>query len=212
MSNHVVSVIEDKTRDKPSRLNRVFRISLKQLLVLILVVAVVFASFAWASDRIEIHKRWASMIEMSQRFRVHFTEVYLRLYSLTENETMDPLSHEIFSNEISYASWTMNQLVSLDSAHASELFRIEDLIMTLQESGTSGLQLQLRDSQFQNLSDTLHAIAENLPLAYWNPLNTTSINSETGPPFWYFGPSPPDEALLQQIATLAIQAKAIIGP
>jgi hypothetical protein len=63
----------------------------------------------------------------------------------------------------------------------------------------------LDDSHFWNLSNNIKLIAIELPEAYWNPLNTTSVDSETGPPFWYFGPSPPDEAMLQTVATLAMQ-------
>jgi hypothetical protein len=209
MSVHVVSMIEDKTRVKSSRLDRVFRISLRQLLVLLLVIVVALGSFVWASDRIETHKRWAPMLEMSQRFMIHFTEVYVRLPSLMENETTDP-THFWFMNELDYAWWTINQLIELDKAHASELFRIEDLTSTLRESGITGVQLS--NSKFENLSNAIYTIAQKLPQAYWNPLNTTDVNRETGPPFWYFGSSPPDEVLLQEIATLAMHARQIIIP
>jgi hypothetical protein len=209
MSIHVVSVIEGKTRVKPSGLNRVFHISLRQLLVLILVIVVASASFVWTSDRIETHKRWASMLETSQRFGIVFAEVYFRLPSITQNVTTDP-THFWFMDELDDALWTINQLIKIDKKHASELFKIEDLILTLRDSGATGVQLN--GSQFENLSNITYNIAQGLPHAYWNPLNTTEVNSETGPPFWYSGPSPPDEALLQHIATLAIQAKEIINP
>jgi hypothetical protein len=209
MSIHVVSVIEGKTRVKPSGLSRVFRISLRQLLVLILAIVVASASFVWASDRIETHKRWASMLETSQRFGIVFDEVYFRLPSIAQNVTTDP-THYWFIDELDDALWTIHQLIKLDSGHASELFKIGDLILTLRDSGATGVQLN--GSQFENLSNITYTIAQGLLHAYWNPLNTTEVNSETGPPFWYFGPSPPDEALLQHIATLAIQAKEIIKP
>jgi hypothetical protein len=208
MSFHVVSVNEDKTRVKPSRLDRVFRISVKQLLILILIILVASASFVWASDRIETHKRWASMLEMSQRFSVHFTEVYLRLPSVYGNET-DP-THYWFQNELDYAEWALNKLMKLDEAHTSELVRIEELIMNLRSPNAIGPWFN--NSQFADLGNSIYSIAQKLPQAYWNPLNSTSVNSDTGPPFWYFGPSPPDEAILQQIATLAIHAKEIIVP
>jgi hypothetical protein len=209
MSIHVVSVIEGKTRVKPSGLSRVFRISLRQLLVLILAIVVASASFVWASGRIETHKRWASMLETSQRFGIVFDEVYFRLPSIAQNVTTDP-THYWFIDELDDALWTIHQLIKLDSGHASELFKIGDLILTLRDSGATGVQLN--GSQFENLSNITYTIAQGLLHAYWNPLNTTEVNSETGPPFWYFGPSPPDEALLQHIATLAIQAKEIIKP
>jgi hypothetical protein len=209
MSYNILDVIEDKAAVKPSRWNRVFHISLKQLLVLILVIVVALASFVWTSDRIETHKRWASMVETSQQFGIIFSEVYVRLPSITENATTDP-THFWFTDELDSASWTMNQLIKLDEAHESELFRIEDLISTLRDASINGVLLNI--SQFWYLSNNIHTIAQKLPQAYWNPLNATSLDSETGPPFWYFGPSPPDEAMLQQIATLATQLKEIIHP
>jgi hypothetical protein len=202
-------MIEDKTRVKPSGLNRVFRISVKQLLVLIIVIVVASSSFVWASDRIETHKRWASMLKISQRLGIVLDEVYLRLPSITMNVTADP-THFWFMDELDDALWTTHRLTELDKKHASELFKIEDLILTLRDLGATGVQLS--GSQFENLSNITHTIADELTHAYWDPLNTTEINSETGPPFWYFGPSPPDEALLQHIANLAIQAKGIIKP
>jgi hypothetical protein len=208
MSIHGASVIEDKTRDKPSRLNRVFRVSLKQLLVLILVIAVVFASFAWASDRIETHKRWASMMEMSQRFMIHFDEVYVRLPDKFTNELYP--THFWIRDELDYAYWVILKLSRLDEAHANQLFKIGSLIDTLRDPATD--TVQLNGSQFSFLSKAIYTISQRLIDAYWNPLNGTDVDSETGPPFWYFGPSPPDEALLQQVASLAVQAREIIVP
>lgn len=209
MSFKVRSVIEGKPRSELSGLNRIFRISLKQLLVLILVIVVASGSFLWASGRIETHKRWAAMLEMSQQFMIHFDEVYVRLPSIMKNETPDP-THYWLIDELDYADWAISQLARIDTAHESELFSVEIFVWTLQGSATTGIQLN--SSQFLNLSSAIHTIAYKLPQAYWNPLNTTSINTETGPPFWYFGPSPPDEAILQQMATLATQAKEIITP
>jgi len=45
----------------------------------------------------------------------------------------------------------------------------------------------------------------------WSLTNYTSVNGVNGPPFWYFGPSPPDETVLQEAVDLAVHAKAIIG-
>jgi hypothetical protein len=202
MSFNGLGVIEDKRGVKSSRWNRVFQISLKQFLVLILVIVVVLASYVWASDRIETHKRWASMLNASQEFSIIFSEVYVRLPVMLENSTSHP-TYNWFTDELDSASWTMNQLIKVDEAHERELYWIEDLILTLRDAGINGVLLN--NSQFWNLSNNIKLIAIELPQAYWNPLNTTSVDSEAGPPFWYFGPSPPDEAMLQQVATLAMQ-------
>jgi hypothetical protein len=163
VSINVVGMIEDKRGAEPSRWNRVFRISLKQLLVLILVIVVALASFVWASDRIETHKRWASMLSASQEFGIILSEVYIRLPSITENATTDP-THFWFTNELDSASWTMSQLIKVDEAHERELYWIEDLIATLREASISGVQLN--DSQFRNLSNSIKLIAIELPQAY----------------------------------------------
>jgi hypothetical protein len=205
MSIRLVTMNEGTSQIRLSGLNRAFRISPKQLLVLILIILIGSTSFFWASDRIATHERWASELEMLQQFSTHFIEVYVRLPSITENVTTDP-THFWFLSELDYAQWTLNQLIN--GAHTSELYTVEDLIHTLYESGTNGVKLN--DSQFWNLSNTFRTIAQKLPRAYWNPLNSTSVDSRTGPPFWYLGPSPPYEATLQQVATLATYAKGIV--
>ena len=102
MSTHLVTIDEDASQRRPSGLNRTFRVSLKQLLVLILIIVLGSASFFWASDRIATHERWASEIEMSQQFNFHFTDVYVRLPSITENYSTDP-THFWFLDELEYS-------------------------------------------------------------------------------------------------------------
>lgn len=202
----VVRAIEDRARVKPSSWNRVFCIGLKQLLILILVIVVVLASFVWAYDRIETHKRWGSMLLISQRLGIVLSEARARLPSIMMNATTDP-THFWFTSVLDDAWWTLDQLIKIDEPHESELYRVIDLVTAMRGSE----ELQLTNSQFSNLSSTLKAIAQNFLDAYWNILNFTSVSTETGPPFWYFGPSPPDETLLQQIDDLAIQAQDIIN-
>jgi hypothetical protein len=61
------------------------------------------------------------------------------------------------------------------------------------------------------LSNTIHHLGQKVAGAYWSLTNYTSVNGVNGPPFWYFGPSPPDETVLQEAVDLAVHAKAIIG-
>jgi hypothetical protein len=208
MSIRTASVNEDKRRDKSSPWGKTLRISLKQLVALLLILAVALTLFFWASDRIDTHKRWASMMEISQRFMIHFDEVYVRLPDEFTNESYP--THFWIRSELDYAHWVMLKLIRLDEAHSSQLFKIENLIDTLRDPTTD--TVRLNESQFSDLRNAIYTIAQKLPDAYWNPLNGTDVNSETGPSFWYFGPSPPDEVILQQVATLAIHAKAIISP
>jgi hypothetical protein len=70
--------------------------------------------------------------------------------------------------------------------------------------------VRINDSEFRDLRNTICPTTEQLPEARWSSLNGTSVDSKAGRSFWYFGPSPPDETILQQVTSLAIDAKAII--
>jgi hypothetical protein len=122
VSFNVLGMIEDKRGVKASRWNRVFHISLKQLLILILVVVVVLASYVWASDRIETHKRWVTMVETSQEFGISLSEVYVRLPVMLANSTADP-AHNWFADELDSAGWTLRQLIKVDEAHEGNSIR-----------------------------------------------------------------------------------------
>jgi DNA-binding transcriptional ArsR family regulator len=203
--------VEEIPRAKPSRLDRALRMSLKQLLAIVLVALIASGSLAWTSDRTETHKRWASMIKAAQQFQTHFRQVYLRFFNVAINwTTISPLAYFWFEDELDYADQSMTQLIMVDRAHANELYTVQRLIYSLKEAAVDG---PLVNGPIpSDLRDAVDTISWKLPEAYWRPLNSTGINLDTGPPFWYFGPSPPDEALLQQIATLAVQANQSLNP
>jgi hypothetical protein len=191
-----------------SKLSRIFCISLKQIIVVLLLVIVVTAGVFWAIQRINTHKVWASMLRESQRFMIHLDEVYVLLPAKFQGESI-PTHYYWFLAELSYAQESLYELTRLDGAHQSKLFMIDMMIDALRNPSTNGVQLN--DTQFWDLSNTIHHLGQKVAGAYWSLTNYTSVNGVNGPPFWYFGPSPPDETVLQEAVDLAVHAKAIIG-
>ncbi len=59
-----------------------------------------------------------------------------------------------------------------------------------------------------DLFAAIHSIGWKVVKAYGNFLNYTSANNV---PFWYFGPSPPDEGILEEAAQLAVNVTAKVG-
>jgi hypothetical protein len=137
------------------------------------------------------------MLRESQRFMIHLDEVYVLLPT------------HYYLAELSYAQESLYELTRLDEAHQSKLFMIDMMIDALRNPSTNGVQLN--DTQFWDLSNTIHHLGQKVAGAYWSLTNYTSVNGVNGPPFWYFGPSPPDETVLQEAVDLAVHAKAIIG-
>ncbi len=58
----------------------------------------------------------------------------------------------------------------------------------------------------------MRLIGNKILSAYSGFINYTYINTVEGPPFWYIGPSPPDEATLQEAVNLAVASSALIEP
>ena len=177
--------------NKPSRLNRTFCVSFKQLVAVLLLVMIVVAGVFWAVQRINTHKRWASMLRESQRLRDHLDRVAC-LCQVKSNWCIA---------ELGYAASSLLELIKLDGEHQIPLRKIDQMIMTLRDPDVdlSGL-----DSGY----DAIHNIGWKVVEAYANYLNYTSANNV---PFWYFGPSPPDEGILEEAAQLAVNVTAKVG-
>lgn len=178
--------------NKPSRLSRTFCVSLKQLVAVLLLVTIIVAGVFWAVQRINTHKRWASMLRESQRLRDHLDRVAYLL----------PVKSNWCIAELGYATSSLSELIKLDGKHQIPLIKIDHMIMTLRDPHVdlSGLDL----FEF----DTIHNIGWKVVKAYGNYLNYTSANNV---PFWYFGPSPPDEGILEEAAQLAVNVTAKVG-
>lgn len=203
-----VCVVEGNSKEeaKSSRWRKTYCISVKQLIVLLFLIIVAVALFSWASQRIDAHRRWASMLRESQQFMFHLDEVYVLLPAKFQDSNPQ---HLWFFAELDYAEESLLELTRLDGAHQSKLFMIDMMIEALRDPGTNGVQLN--DAQFWDLSKTIRHLGQKVAGAYWSLTNYTSVNGVDGPPFWYFGPSPPDETVLQEAVDLSVHAKAIIG-
>lgn len=174
---------------KPSRLSRTFCISLKQLVALLLLGIVVVAGVFWAVQRINTHRRWASMLRETQHLLTH----------------LDEAAYKGSRQELKYAYSSILELIILDKEHQIQLRKIQYMIETLidPDIDLSGLNSTERES--------IHNIGWKVVKAYGNLLNYTSVNTVNGPPFWYFGPSPPDEGILEEAAQLATNVTTKIG-
>lgn len=192
--------------EKPSRLSRTFCISLKQLVALLLLGIVVVAGVFWAAQRINTHKRWASMLRESQRLRNHLDRV---AYLLPTKFQTGTVSQNWFIAELHYADSSLLELIKLDGEHQVPLGKIEHMITTLSDPDVdlSGLN----STEQEDLMEAIHNIGWKVVKAYGNLLNYTSVNSVNGPPFWYSGPAPPDEGILEEAAQLATNVTTKIG-
>jgi hypothetical protein len=56
-----------------------------------------------------------------------------------------------------------------------------------------------------SLTGSIKTVATNVVVACFNYFNCTSESQGSEPPFWYLGPSPPDEMVLKEAADVANQ-------
>lgn len=157
------------------------RRSQKKTAALILIAIVALSSVTFLTvDRIETHKRWAAEME----YAVYF-------------------NHAIEDHDIAEADYFLDELRQTDREHSRELSKINTFLMWYRGTDFNATQHFYFRHQLLQISDTLLD-------AYSSILNYTSINTETGPSFWYFGPPTPDDALLKEAADLAADATALI--
>jgi len=199
---------QSEAQIKSSRLVRTFSISLKQLIALLLFVIVVSAVGFWAVQRVDMHRCWASQSRESQSIRGHLWQAYVLLrYSSFETNN---ITQNWFFDELRYAAKSLHDLARLDRRHQNQLFKIETMLIDLR--GYRTYVLGLNSTERSSLAENLYNIGGKVVKAYFNYLNYTSSNYETGPPFWYFGPSPPDETILEEAVELAIDVQEDLLP
>jgi hypothetical protein len=195
----------DNIEVKSSRLSKNFCISLKQLVAVLLLVIIIVGMVFWAVQRINAHKRWASMLRESQRLRSHLDRV---AYLLPAKFQTGSVSQNWVIAELSYASSSLSELIRLDGEHEVPLRKIDHMIMTLRDPD---VDLSGSNSTEQlDLMETIHNVGWKVVKAYGNLLNYTSVG-EDGPSFWYFGPAPPDEVVLEEAAQLATNVTTKVG-
>ncbi len=95
--------------------------------------------------------------------------------------------------------------MALDTSHADQLSRISYAVETLRtQNGTQEYITSMNPEHRSLLATQLYSLAHKIENAYWNFINYTSTSPGVGPPFWYSGPSPPDENLLHDAVNIAL--------
>ncbi len=89
----------------------------------------------------------------------------------------------------------------MDSAHQVQLGKILYLIDTIRDPSTD--LSWLNSTEQTRMMNAIKDIGQKVAQAYWSILNYTSIDAVNGPPFWYFGPAPPNETILEEAAQKA---------
>ena len=198
-----VRAISSTKQSKNFRLNKTYQVSLKKIVALLLVAVIAVSLFAFATNRISTYRDWSSMVIGAQEFKGHIYEA--RALGAVGSDNPD---FSVARNEMRYAMESLDKIQRLDRLHSVELGRIENLLIDLY--GLNDTQRLELSSQAPNLPRNLELIGNKVLSAYTGFINYTYINTEEGPPFWYFGPSPPDEPTLQEAVNLATQANALI--
>ncbi len=169
------------------------------MVIVIILAAAVPITLYWAVQRNDMHHQWALQSSYALEFWSH-TDYAAGLL----NGNVAPWGNvtEGFTiNELGYAAIQLYDISYLDTSHANQLLRISYAIETLK---TQNYIHNMTSSQRISLSTQLELLSHKIINAYSNYANFTSTGTATGPPFWYTGPSPPDEQLLQDAVNIAL--------
>jgi len=181
-------------------LGRVICISLKRIIFLLVLVIVLVAGVFWSVQRIDAHKLWASMLRESQRLRDHLERAAYLLPARFQSN-LDSTAQNWLYQELHYAESSLLELSIMDSAHSVQLGKIDNLIVTVSDPGID--LSRLNSTEQTRMMNTMCDIAQKVAQAYGSILNYTSVDGVNGPPFWYFGPAPPNETILEEAAQSA---------
>jgi len=181
-------------------LGRVICISLKRIIFLLVLVIVLVAGVFWGVQRIDAHKLWASMLRESQRLRDHLERAAYLLPARFQSN-LDSTAQNWLYQELHYAESSLSELSIMDSAHSVQLGKIDNLIVTVSDPGID--LSRLNSTEQTRMMNTMCDIGQKVAQAYGSILNYTSVDGVNGPPFWYFGPAPPNETILEEAAQSA---------
>jgi len=178
----------------------------KYAIVLLLAVIIASAGTFWATQRINTHRQWASMMRETQRFRDHmWTIAQLLNSSFQTNST----AQRWLSEEFYYAHTSLYELKQLDEAHWLQLSQIEDAVYGKLNSYRI---FSVNFTEHQNtIAGEVRDIGDEVVSAYWSFSQNIEVGVN-GPSFWYIGPSPPDETILQEAIDSAANATKFLPP
>ncbi len=169
------------------------------IIALLLTVVSIPATVYWALQRNEMHLRWDLESRYAQEF--YFQSDYVA--GLLKGDVTPPtnITIGIASNELGQAILELYNIEYLDTSHLNQLDKITTALETLK---TQDYLQSLNSTQRTSLATQLRLLGHDIINAYWNYGNFTSTSPGVGPSFWYSGPSPPDEQLLQSAVNIAL--------
>jgi len=202
-----VGTVEDAAypAKKPRR-----RVSTKKLAALLLVAIIATATVSvWAFDRIETHKRWVKQFYESFDYAIQMAKVAHQV-SIYYNTPQEPQKMEL-SNELYDACFSLRMLKDTERDRDSVLAlgKIQSFMSCLGDNDYLNLT-KLSPTEKNDLTNAIAHIGNRVVDAYGVILNRTSVD-DSGPSFWYFGPSSPDQTFLQEAADMAVSAQQLIS-
>ncbi len=172
-------------------------------LVILVIVLAVALPFYWTIQRNDTHLRWDLESRYAQQFFFHLDTASGLMNGIPYS--WSNVTSGFAVNELGYADSELYDVAVLDTSHADQLYRISYALETLRtQNGTRDYIYGMNLSQRLNLAAQLESLGHKIINAYWNFANYTSTSPGVGHGFWYFGPSPPDESLLQSSVAIAL--------
>lgn len=191
---------------RASRWKKSYNISLKQIIIILLVVSLFLVFFA----NIEAHANWDLMREQAYEYGYWMSSVYGFFPSYVQNNTFtgNLATEELVTEHLLQAGSCVGALATTDPQHFRQLSVIQNFLMDLPYSDT----VRLNDTSKAILLDDLDGLVYAIPNAYnVYSIPTSSANTDWGaPPFWYFSTDPCNETTLQNAVALATQGSQIM--
>jgi hypothetical protein len=148
-----------------------------------------------------MHARWERQLELAQSFDFYGMED-AQIVLMNPNFTSDSTYRSTGASGLESAQFTLRNLMILDFDRANQLYNIETMLQGLAPIWST-YTIGLNQSQRGTLANLLGRIGNDILNAYGNYVNYTS-SGPNGPDFWYNGPAPPDQNLVQQAVNLAV--------
>jgi len=174
--------------------------------IVVFVVAVgVPVGMYWALQRSDLHLRWDLESRYAEQLLFHMESASAllngNLYTWSNQTAGSALE------ELVYADYELQSIMVLDRAHLDQLNGINYALESLNSASPKGTEVyiaSLNSSQRILLSTQVYSFGHDLANAYNNFVNYGGTSPGIGPSFWYSGPSPPDENLLQSAVSIAL--------
>ena len=146
----------------------------------------------WTVERVVSHNRWSIQASLSETFFSQMNDAYTPITN--QSLASDQALRFLANSDLHHAGTTMYNLYRVDTQHFNQLSRISSTLLSLQNLS---YVLSLTSVQRLVLANLLISIGTKIVNAYHlNGMNVYSV------PFWYWGPSPPNEDLLNQAVDL----------